>query len=125
MLGSCPRFTGGKSLAATCQNTIRNQVLSRLSAADFSLLASHLEAVNLPTPLQLERLNKAIEHVYFLDSGFASVVANGQEDRSIEVGLIGREGMTGVAVILGTDRSPNETFMQLPGHGWRVPTDRV
>ena len=112
-------------MAAVSQKTIRNQILSRLSAADFALLAPHLEVVDLPTPRQLERRNKPIEHVYFLDSGFASVVANGQEDRSIEVGLIGREGMTGVAVILGTDRSPNETFMQLAGSGWRVPTDRL
>ena len=33
--------------------------------------------------------------------------------------------MTGVAVILGTDRSPNETFMQLAGAGWRMPADRL
>src|SRR5260221_10306411 len=112
-------------MSGVAQSTIRNHILSRLSPADFGLFASHLEAVDLPVPRQLERRNKVIEHVYFPDSGFASVVANGQEDRSIEVGLIGREGMTGVAVILGTDRSPNETFMQLAGDGWRVPTNRL
>ena len=112
-------------MATVSQSIIRNQVLSRLSATDFGLLASHLEAVALPIPRQLERRNKAIEHVYFPDSGFASVVANGQEERSIEVGLIGREGMTGVAVVLGTDRSPHETFMQLAGDGWRLPADRL
>ena len=112
-------------MAAVSQKTIQNHILSRLPAADFALFAPHLEAVDLPVPRQLERANKVIEHVYFLDRGFASVVANGQEARSIEVGLIGREGMTGIAVILGTDRSPNEIFMQLAGDGWRVPTDRL
>jgi CRP-like cAMP-binding protein len=72
-------------------------------------------------PRQLERANKAIAHVYFPDSSFASVVSNGRGDRSVEVGLIGREGMTGLAIILGADRSPNETFMQLDGDGWRLP----
>src|SRR5882724_9056236 len=107
-------------MSVVAQSTIRNHILSRLSAADFALFAPHLEAFDLPVPRQLERGNKAIVHVYFPGSGFASVVANGQSDRSIEVGLIGREGMTGTAVILGTDRSTNETFMQLSGDGWRL-----
>jgi CRP-like cAMP-binding protein len=102
------------------QSTIRNQILARLSDADFHLLAPHLEAVQLPVPRQLERHNRVIDHVYFPDSGFASVVANAKNERSIDVGMIGREGMTGTAVILGTDRSPNETFMQISGDGWRV-----
>jgi CRP-like cAMP-binding protein len=107
-------------MSAVAQNAIRNQILSGLSAADFALFAPHLEAVDLPVPRQLERGNKVIEHAYFPDSGIASMVANGQGTRSIEVGLIGREGMTGISIILGADRSPNETFMQLSGHGWRL-----
>jgi len=73
----------------------------------------------------LERPNRVIEHVYFPDSGFASVVANAKNERSIDVGMIGREGMTGTAVILGTDRSPNETFMQIAGDGWRLAAEEL
>ena len=108
-------------MSAVPQSTFRNRILSRLSAADFALLAPHLDAVDLPVPRQLERANKTIPHAYFIESGFASVVANGQGDRSIEVGLIGREGMSGTSIILGADRSPNETFMQLSGNGWCLP----
>ena len=60
---------------------------------------------------------RAIEHVYFPDSGFVSVVADGAPDQHVEVGLIGREGMTGLAVVLGTDRTPNETLVQNAGAG--------
>ena len=76
--------------------TTSNRLLSRLSREDFGGLAPHLEATNLPVRYSLEIRNRRIEHVYFLESGFASVVANGSNDRSIEVGLIGREGMTGL-----------------------------
>jgi len=79
------------------QSTIRNKILSRLSAADFALFAPHLEAIDLPVPKQLERGNQVIKHVYFPEGGFASVVANRRNDQSIDVGLIGREGMTGAA----------------------------
>jgi CRP-like cAMP-binding protein len=107
-------------MSAVSQSTIRNQILSRLSTADFALVAPHLDAVELPVPRQLERANKAIEQVYFPDRGFASVVANGHGGRNVEVGMIGREGMTGIPIVLGADRSSNETFMQLAGGGWRL-----
>jgi CRP-like cAMP-binding protein len=97
-----------------------NRLLSRLSASDFALLEPRLTRVDLPLRKRLETRNKPIDHVYFPESGFASVVANGQGDRGVEVGLIGREGMTGLAVVMGTDRAQQETFMQNAGSGWRI-----
>jgi CRP-like cAMP-binding protein len=98
-------------------NPSPNRLLSRLSAADFGLLSPHLKRVDLPVRKKLEAPNKPIGSVYFPESGFASVVANGSGKRSIEVGLIGREGMTGLPIVMGTDRSTNETFIQLAGAG--------
>lgn len=100
-----------------------NRILSRLSAEDFALLEPHLTAVDLPLRRQLEVSRRPIEHVYFPDSGIVSVVANGDKKRNIEVGLIGREGMTGLAVVMGTDRSPHQTFVQSAGQGRRIPSD--
>jgi CRP-like cAMP-binding protein len=96
-----------------------NHILSRLSRADYRLLEPHLEAIDLPVRWQLEERNKRVEHVYFPESGFASVVANGE--RNIEVGIIGREGMSGLSVVLGSDARPaNETFIQSAGNGQRI-----
>ncbi|HWO73416.1 MAG TPA: hypothetical protein VNN21_07650 [Dehalococcoidia bacterium] len=101
-------------------STNPNGILSRISATDLALLTPHLKPVDLPLRKQLETRRRPIEYIYFLDSGFASVVANGGAGHSIEVGLIGREGMTGLAVVLGTDRSPNDTFVQMAGMGSRI-----
>src|SRR5688572_23611466 len=96
-----------------------NRLLARLSRDDLRLLEPNLEAVELPLRKQLQARNKRVDHVYFLDSGVASTVANGQ--RAIEVGMVGREGMTGVSVVLGNrDRAPNETYMQIAGRGQRL-----
>src|SRR6185312_15179873 len=94
------------------RTTSPNCLLARLPPDDFGLLQPDLEAVDLPVRRQLENRNKTIEHAYFIESGFASVVANGT-GRSIEVGLIGREGMSGLAVVMGSDRTPHDTFMQV------------
>ena len=99
--------------------TSPNHILSRLSRADFRLLEPHLEPVDLPVRKQLEARNKRVEHVYFPESGFASVVANGV--RNIEVGIIGREGMSGLSVVMGSNDNPaNETYIQIAGKGQRM-----
>jgi CRP-like cAMP-binding protein len=48
------------------------------------------------------------------------MVASAGTNHSIEIGMIGSEGMTGLSVVMGTDRSPHEIFMQSGGHGWRI-----
>ena len=105
--------------------TFSNRILARLAPMDLAILLPHLTAVDLPLRRPLEIRNKPIEYVYFPESGFASVVADGSSARSIEVGLIGREGMTGLAIVMGTDRTPHQTFMQHAGAGHRITVGRL
>ena len=91
-----------------------NTLLLSLSTSDFDLLAPHLEAVTLGLRKMLEKPNKRIEDVYFPETGFASVVAVQRSGKEVEVGLIGREGMTGLPIVLGNHRSPHATYIQAP-----------
>ena len=69
----------------------------------------------------LEPPNKTIEAVYFPEAGFASVVAVQRGGKEVEVGLIGREGMTGLPILLGNHRSPHSTYIQAVGKGQSIP----
>jgi CRP-like cAMP-binding protein len=96
----------------------RNRLLASLSVRDRARLQPSLAIVDLPLDKVLEEANRPIENVYFPESGIASVVAgNGVP---VEVGLIGREGMTGLSIVLGDDRSVNRTFVQAPGSALRL-----
>ena len=106
------------------QASYQNLILSRLSRADFQLLEPHLVAADLPVLKVLERRGRPIKAVYFPETGFASVVANG-DTHPIEVGVIGREGMTGLPVVLGGDRNEHETFMQAAGHGHCIRASQI
>jgi len=106
-------------------NRSANKLLSRLATAEFDLLEPHLKAVELPVRKLLENRDTPIEHVYFIEHGFASVVADGAGKRSIEVGVIGREGMTGLAVLMGASQSPHETYMQASGDGQSLPASKL
>jgi CRP-like cAMP-binding protein len=99
-------------------NVQRNRILRALSNADLALLQPHLEHAPLKFRQRLQSSNRQIKTVYFPESGIASVVAiSGGEHRQAEIAIVGREGMTGLAVVHGADRSPCETFIQVAGEG--------
>jgi CRP-like cAMP-binding protein len=102
-----------------------NHILSRLSAADLALLEPHLKPVDLPVHRPLEDRNKRIDHVYFIEAGFASVVANGSGKPSIEVGIIGREGMTGLAIVMGQQQAPHDIYVQAAGKGQQIRATKL
>lgn len=89
------------------------------------MLAPRLELVDLPLWTQLDLPRQPIKHVFFPESGIISVLAFGAHRREIEVGLIGREGMTGSIVVMGNDRSLNLTVVQLAGRAQRLGADEL
>jgi CRP-like cAMP-binding protein len=97
-----------------------NRLLAWLSPRDLRILDPHLEPVELKIRQKLEQPNRRIEFAYFPERGFASVVAHQPAEKSMEVGLIGPEGMTGIAVVLDETRSPLDVFIQGAGHGRRI-----
>ncbi|MDI1287015.1 MAG: Crp/Fnr family transcriptional regulator [Reyranella sp.] len=97
---------------------------NKLIAALPAELGAHLQAiaqeVELPLKLSLEKPGELISHVYFVDTGLVSVVAAVGRHQA-EVGLIGYEGVTGLAFILGAGSSPNHTMVQGAGTALRIP----
>src|SRR4051794_31292453 len=92
-----------------------NWLLNKMSRPDRDLLRPQLQSVSLETKQVLEAPFTSVDRVYFVTRGLASVVAATSTSHRIEVAMIGCEGMTGVAVLLGDSRSPNETMVQSAG----------
>lgn len=110
---------------ATSRTSHRNRLLSRLSPGDVALLAPDLEWLALKQGYVLEVPNRPIEFVYFIETGVVSVVVVNAHDHRIEVGVIGLEGVTGLPIVMGDDRSTNSTYMQIGGEGWRIAADAL
>ncbi len=100
---------------------VRNRLLAALTPDDFTLLEPMLERVPLPLRHILIEANQPIQHVYFPESGISSTIADTEEGK-IEIGLIGREGMVGVPVILGVDQTPHSFMVQGVGEALRIST---
>ncbi|MBA3235456.1 MAG: Crp/Fnr family transcriptional regulator, partial [Chloroflexi bacterium] len=103
----------------------RNHLLAALSVRDFERLAVRLEAVRLPRPTELEGANEEIEYVYFPTSGVASIVSIDEGGETVDTAMIGREGMTGLSVFLGTGQTPMRTIVQVPLTGVRLRAEAL
>lgn len=92
-----------------------NILLGALAEDDLALLKPHFMRVKLEHEQVIVRRNQPIEQVYFPEGGVASIVSDMPESGRTEVGVFGREGVSATSVLLGSDRSPHETFMQIDG----------
>lgn len=104
------------------EGVFRNSLLSQLPTDLVKRLA--LEPVDLPVNTPIYEPNEPIESVYFPEAGVLSVVSLLQNGTSIEIGTIGREGVSGSELLLQVDSSPFRCFAQVGGHGYRATAQR-
>lgn len=95
------------------QNEIRNRLLLGLPTQEFERLRPHLSRISLERGLVLESPDRTIGTVYFPEPGVISVIARTVGGTQAEAGIVGPEGMTGLAVLHGLDRSPNVAMVQV------------
>jgi CRP-like cAMP-binding protein len=103
----------------------KNQLLKMLDDQTFHSLSSSLEIVSLPYRKVLYQLNEKINYVYFPIRGMISLVTIMNDGSVIETGLIGKEGMLGIPVLLDSRLSPNQALVQIPGKAFRLDVDRL
>lgn len=104
--------------------TVRNKLLADLPEGCLDILRPFLEPVLLEVGDVIEKPNVPISHVIFPESGLVSIIAGVAEYR-VEVGLIGRDGMTGTSIVLGADSSPHECLVQIAGEALRIPAGEL
>ena len=91
----------------------------------FRNLSRLLVPVNLPQGMSLAIPHEAVEYVYFPTSGMISIDALTDEGESVEVSVIGREGLSGVCGVLGHRQMGHTVIVQGPGAGLRVRMQAV
>jgi len=110
-------------LKRTSNSTVtkpRNVILAQLPADEYAALAKHLVPVELALEKRLSEPNQPIEFVYFLNSGLISTDAVTMKGEQVEVGLIGREGFSGLPALLAQPQMSHTVIMQGNGDGFRI-----
>ena len=99
---------------------IPNRFLAGLSRESFAGLAPHLDHVVLRLGALLTEPDGGYRYAYFITSGMVSVVATLASGNSLEVGVIGREGVADVGILLGCATSLNRIIVQVAGTALRM-----
>jgi CRP-like cAMP-binding protein len=108
----------GRSSAS--RPSVRNFILVDLPAREAEKFFSSLELVRLKLHQFLHEAGDIIKSVYFLDEGLGSVLCVQPDGKSVEVGLIGKEGFVGTPVIFGLRSSALRVVVQTDGVGHRL-----
>src|SRR6185437_3809399 len=88
-----------------------NLILAALPSDEFKRFADHLESVELKLGDVLHMPEEQIEYVYFPVDGVISLVAILQDGETVEAGIVGREGMVGIPIVLGVDTTTNQALV--------------
>lgn len=102
-----------------------NRLLALLPAAELETLRRHAEVVALRHGDHVIVPDEPISYVYFPLTCLLSLVTTMEDGATVESGTIGREGMSGIPVILNAGQTTMPTFTQIPGDALRVRTEHV
>jgi CRP-like cAMP-binding protein len=101
-------------------NPVRNELLLGLPSQESTSIFSELTFVELRTPDVLQESEEVIKYVYFIDSGMVSILSIMQDGKSVEVGLTGKEGCTGLPLAVGFRSSDTRAVVQIAGTAFRI-----
>lgn len=100
-------------------NGVRNRILGRLSPEDFRRLEPHLQRTEMPSKHPLYEADTPLEHVYFPETGVASILTVLKDGTQTEVATVGWEGMIGLPAFLGVGPVPDRALWQIAGSAFR------
>jgi CRP-like cAMP-binding protein len=100
--------------------TAKNRLLAAMPQEDLQYFFSELYPVCLSLRQVLCEAGAPLEHVYFIEQGVASILTSMADGSTIEVGMIGMEGMVGVPALLGGEISAQRIIVQVPGTALRM-----
>ena len=100
-----------------------NRILAALPPEELRRLAPHLTDATLVMRRSLSKPERPIRLICFPDSGVCSVMSVMRSGASAEVGTVGNEGITGLALFYGAVTEPSEVMVQVPGTGRLMPAD--
>jgi CRP-like cAMP-binding protein len=99
---------------------VENRLLDCLPEEELGRLQQHLERVSLSHGQHVIVPDEPIRHIYFPLNCLLSLVTILEDGSSVESGTIGREGMSGIPVLLDAGRTTMPTFAQIPGEAVRM-----
>ena len=99
---------------------VRNKLLLAIPDEEFRRIRPRLQFVDLPHHFILHQPHQAVRFAHFPNAGLISLVVELKDGRTVEAGLLGNEGASGMPAVLGLSRSPLREIVQIEGDAFRI-----
>ena len=106
-------------------NHIHNEILRELPRSEFGMVFPKLELVRLQPRQVLHEAGDTLRSAYFCNTGLISILSVLSDGKTVEVGLVGKEGLVGTPLIAGFRTSATRSVVQLEGTALRVDADAL
>jgi len=113
----------GDSLQVLKQISMRNRILGGLPEEEFARIAPHLESVTLTKDQMIYLTGDDIEYVYLPEAGLLSLLSITETGSTIEVAMVGNEGVVGLPVILNNHVIPYEVGVRFPTEAYKIKAE--
>lgn len=97
-----------------------NYILTHLPREDYERIQSHLEPVELHLGQVVQAVGEIMEYVFFPHNSMISLISHTAAGESVEVGIVGFEGMANISSVLRVERAPHEAMVQIADGGMRM-----
>jgi CRP-like cAMP-binding protein len=113
---------GSKSIprANPAGKPVQNELLLAMSPREFSIIRPHLQYVELEQHRTLYEPHTKLKFIYFPNRGLISLVVVLKNGKTVEAGIVGKEGASGTALSVGVNQSPLREIVQISGDGFRI-----
>ena len=105
--------------------TLNNRLLGALPRQQYERLLPNLELVRLTPGKILYDVGETVQHAYFPIGGMISLLSVTEDGRTVEVGMVGNEGMTGLPTVLRCNVAPYQVMVQFAGNALRIRAEAL
>jgi CRP-like cAMP-binding protein len=105
--------------------SVDNRLLAALPGEEYERILAHLEPVSFSLGEPVYESGKQMKHVYFPTACIVSLLYTMENGASAEIGVVGNEGVVGIALFMGGDTAPNRAIVQSAGAAFRMKADAL
>lgn len=109
-----------EATTAADKEALQNHLLAALSEEEFTRLLPNLQAVSLSLGQVIYESGERMEYVYFPTTAIISLLYIMENGATAEIGVVGNDGLVGIALFMGGDTTPNRAVVQSAGRAFKM-----
>ena len=104
---------------------VSNRILLSIPDNEYRTIRPYLEYLGLPGHYAIHEPNEKVKFAHFPNAGLISLLVATKDGKTVEAGVVGSEGVTGIPTVVGLTRSPLREIVIIPTVGFKVKADAI